>query len=86
MGKKKKIRKIVEAVGHLFATPPDRKRLKKAKAFERFLSELRERRDALEVQADAAAPGAGEELRQDLEVLDRQIAKAERLLATLEGE
>jgi hypothetical protein len=83
MGKKKKIRRLVDAVGHLFATPPNRKKLKKAKAFERFLVQLRERRTELAAEVEAAGPEEAVEFGQDLDVLDVQIARAERLLLAL---
>ena len=88
MGKKKKIRRLVEAVGHLLASPPDRKKLRKASAFEDFLQDLRERRTGLAAERDAAEIGSADELAryEDLELIDAQIAKAERLLAALRDE
>lgn len=85
MGKKKKIRRLVDAVAHLFATPPDRKKLRKASAFEQFLEDLRQRRHELAVEYAALDEVSLEarELAADVELVDAQIAKAERLLAAL---
>ena len=84
MPSKKKLRALLDGVAHLFDTPLDRKKLKKAKAFAAFLDELRERRGLL---ADGAAstsdPVEAAMLAGDVEYLDDQIARAERLLQEL---
>ena len=88
MGRKKKIRKLVEAVGHLFASAPDRKKLRKAQAFEGFLGELLEHRERLAAERDGFEAGSVRrvELDENLELLDGQIAKAQRLLEKLDDE
>ncbi len=88
MGRKKKIQKIVDAVGHLFASEPDRKKLRKAQAFEAFLAELREHRERLAAERAGFEAGSvrGVELDENLELLDGQIRKAERLLEQLDDE
>ncbi len=85
MGKKKKIRRLVDSVGHLFATAPDRKKLRKAQAFEEFLADLRAHHERLCAERDAFEPGSirRTELDEDISLLDGQILKAERLLDRL---
>lgn len=88
MGKKKKIARIVDAVGYLLAGAPKKKKLRKAKAFDEFLDELRARHT--ELLAERAALGAsdpqGAALTADLLLLEEQIAKAERLAQKLHEE
>ncbi len=85
MGKKKKIHRLVDAVQHLFSSPLDRKVLRKAAAFESFLNELRARRDDLAADRDEASNALRRQaLTDDLELVDAQIEKAERLLARLQ--
>ncbi len=88
MGKKKKIRRLVDAVQHLFASPLDRKKLRKASAFEQFLDELKMRQTELLAQFDTVQPGseAEAELAADLDTVGTQIVKAERLLIALREE
>lgn len=86
MGKKKKISKIVDAVGYLFASAPKKEKLRKAAAFEEFLDELCARREELADQADGAADAERTRLLADVELLDTQIRKAQKLHAKLLAE
>ncbi len=88
MGKKKKIRRIVDSVGHLFATAPDRKKLRKAQAFDEFLGDLRSHHERLVTERDSFEPGSirRSELEETIALLEGQIRKAERLLERLSEE
>lgn len=86
MGKKKKISKIVDAVGYLFASAPKKEKLRKAAAFEEFLDQLCARREELAGQADGAADAERTRLLADVELLDTQIRKAQKLHAKLLAE
>jgi hypothetical protein len=84
MGRKKKAKALLEAVGHLFADPPKRKQLLKEKHLRSFLEDLRKRQAELEREFEAAPEGEAVEVAADLAVLVEQIAKAEKLLKKLE--
>ncbi|MCO4770014.1 MAG: hypothetical protein KDA24_08265 [Deltaproteobacteria bacterium] len=87
MGRKKKIRSLLDAVGHLFEERPKKKALRRAAAFREFLDQLRRRRAELDAQAAEAGEGQqANDLREDLAVLDDEIHKAERLLSKLEAD
>lgn len=88
MGKKKKIARIVDAVGYLLASAPKKKKLRKAKAFDEFLEQLRARQAELGAERDALPTDdprrAG--ITSDLVLLEEQIAKSERLAQKLHDE
>ncbi len=89
MGKKKKIARIVDAVGYLMASAPKKKKLRKAKAFDEFLDELRSRQTDLKAQRKALPKSSDKKraaLTADLVLLEEQIAKAEHLAKKLHDE
>ena len=88
MGKKKKIARIVDAVGYLLASAPKKKKLRKVKAFDDFLEQLRAREAELRAQRKKMSKSDPQmaALKADLVLLEEQIAKAERLAKKLHEE
>jgi hypothetical protein len=88
VGKKKKIARIVDAVGYLLASAPKKKKLRKAKAFDEFLEQLRVRHAELGAERETLGTSdpQGAALTADLILLEEQIAKAERLARKLHAE
>ena len=85
MGKKKKLRKIVDAVSGIIGNDATKRKLKKVEAISRFLEEMKTR--LTEIQSELDEGGLAEEraslLTRHVAVLHKQIAKTEKIIATL---
>ena len=83
--KKKRIRKLVEAVSAILGDQMKAKKLKKAKALQRFIAKLKDRHREMEKelsQGSLQGTAAKEKARQAAD-LAKQIGKAEKILAEM---
>ncbi len=83
MGKKKELSNIAGAVQHILGTKVKKKKLKKDKALKRFIKKMEERQAS--IKKDLEKGGLKKEreqlLRDHLDTLDKQLAKARKILA-----
>lgn len=88
MGQIKKRRKaLLEALQGLFAGDAHKQQLKKVRAFEAFIEKLEDRRAAVREALERGEDLGHDQkrtLERQLEILDAQIPKAEKLLQDME--
>ena len=84
--KKRKLANLVDAVSAILGKdPPAAGKLKKAKALERFIGKLEDRRRDIAVEVDHARKKGREATKRSRQVekLDKQIKKANKILASM---
>jgi hypothetical protein len=83
MGLKKELAKIADAVEGILGDSVKAKKLKKIKALERFIVQMKSKRADIsaELGQDALAPEARKLKERHLKTLDKQIRKANKVLS-----
>jgi hypothetical protein len=83
--KKKRIRDLVEAVSAILGDQKKAKKLKKAKALQRFIVKLKDKHREMEEELalNSFQGNAAKEKSRQAAVLAKQIGKAEKILADM---
>ena len=85
MGYKKRLEKITDAVEGILGSSVKAKKLKKIKALQRFIEKMESKRGEIsqELEQEGLAPKLRDEKARHLETLDKQIRKANKVLAEM---
>ena len=83
--KKKRIRRLVEAVSAILGDQTKAKKLKKVKALQRFIVKLKDKHQEMEKELaqDSFQGNAAKEKSRQAAALAKQIRKAEKILADM---
>ena len=86
MGKKKKLKKIVDAVSGIIGDYTTKRKLKKVEAISRFKDEMDERLSEIQTELHEVEHSQEQNnlLKRHVDVLVKQIGKTEKLLKKLE--
>ena len=86
MGKKKKLRKIVDAVSGIIGDDTTKRKLKKVEAISRFKDEMDERLSEIQTELHEVEHSQEHKnlLKRHFDVLFKQIGKTEKLLKKLD--
>lgn len=84
--KKKRLKNLVEAVAAILGDQQKAKKLKKAKALDRFIAKLDDKHRSMEkeLKKDSPKTEAVSELARQAESLGKQIKKAKKILADMQ--
>ena len=83
--KKKRLRKLAEAISEILGDEQKAKKLKKAKALERFIAKLEDKHREMKREIQKGSPDgkAAKERARQADSLGKQIKKAKKILADM---
>ena len=83
--KKKRLKKLAEAISEILGDEQKAKKLKKAKALKRFIAKLEDKHREMEREIEKGSLDAGtaKERARQAESLGKQIKKAKKILADM---